>query len=459
MNDRPGRLLVVDDEPSMCEFLSVVLRKEGYAVDTAPGGREALEKAETVPYDLVLQDLKMPEMDGIALLRALKERDPEILVIIMTAYSTWDSAVEAMRLGAYDYLRKPFDNNDIKATVARAVTLKRLHGASRSSGEADRTRALPMIGHSPAMREILSLIRRVAPTDSTILISGESGTGKELVARAIHAASLRREQTCLAVNCGAFPESLLESELFGHKRGSFTGAVADKKGLLEVTDRGTLFLDEVGEMTLTTQVKFLRVLEDREFLPVGGTATQRTDVRFVCATNKDLGREVEEGAFRQDLYYRLNVIPIHLPPLRERKEDIPLLAGHFLAKHGLASRRKVRSLSEAAMEALLSYDWPGNIRELENTMQRAVALCEGERIEARDLAGRLRTESPPGRLLMTEIPDAGIDLEAKVREIEKSYIEIALKRTGGNLTKAAELLGITFRSIRYKARKYGIQTR
>jgi two-component system response regulator PilR (NtrC family) len=457
MDDQPGRILVVDDEESMCEFLSVVLRKEGYFVDTAPGGREGYEKACAVSYDLVLEDLKMPGMDGIALLRGLKERDPETLVIIMTAYSTWDSAVEAMRLGAYDYIRKPFDNNDIKATVARAVGLKRQHEKSKSVSGNDLARSASMIGHSPPMREIFSLIRRIAPTDSTVLISGESGTGKELVARALHQHSLRRGQTFLTVNCGAFPESLLESELFGHKRGSFTGAVADKKGLLEVADRGAMFLDEVGEMTLATQVKFLRVLEEREFLPVGGTDPVRTDIRFVCATNKDLAREVEAGSFRQDLFYRLNVIPIHLPPLRERKEDIPLLAGHFLARHALASRRKVSGFSPDAMAALMAFDWPGNIRELDNTIQRAVTLCEGERIELRDLVSKASASPPAGRMVFTEIPAAGMDLEARMGEIEKSYIELALLRTGGNLTKAAELLGITFRSIRYKARKFGIQ--
>jgi len=452
-----GKILVVDDEESMREFLSVILRKEGYAVDCAADGREAFALAREQPFDLILEDLKMPGMDGIELLRALKEHDPEVLVIIMTAYSTWNSAVEAMRLGAYDYIRKPFDNNDIKATVARAIGLRRLHEDSRDGAGEIPVKISNLIGHSLEMQEVFSLIRRVAPTDSTVLITGDSGTGKELVARALHHNSLRREQTFLSVNCGAFTETLLESELFGHVRGAFTGAISDKKSLFEVADRGTLFLDEVGEMLSNTQVKFLRVLEEREFMPVGGTQRKKADVRFITATNKDLQKEVEAGAFREDLYYRLNVIPIRLPPLREKKEDIPLLAGHFLAKCVKSTRRVVTGFSEEAMQALMRYDWPGNVRELENVIQRAVTLSDGPRIEQSDLAGQIRALPAQGRLIYTDIPEDGLDLEKRIKDIEKSYIELALEKTGGNLTKAAEILKMSFRSIRYKVKKYGIQ--
>ncbi|MHC5038926.1 MAG: sigma-54-dependent transcriptional regulator [Planctomycetota bacterium] len=452
-----GRILVVDDEESMREFLSVILKKEGYIVDCAAGGEEAFAKAQESDFDLILEDLKMPVMDGIALLRALKEKDPEVLVIIMTAYSTWDSAVEAMRLGAYDYIRKPFDNNDIKATVARAIGLKRLHEESMSPSAKGRPRLTNLVGHSQQMQEVFDMIRRVAPTDSTVLIVGESGTGKELVARALHDNSLRREQSFLSVNCGAFTETLLESELFGHVRGAFTGAVSDKKSLFEVANKGTLFLDEVGEMQLNTQVKFLRVLENREFIPVGSTVKKRADVRFITATNKDLRNEVEAGTFREDLYYRLNVIPIHLPPLRVKKEDIPLLAGHFLAKCARSIRRGVKGFSEEAMEALMRYDWPGNVRELDNVIQRAVTLCEGNKIEVGDLMGQIRSLPSAGRMLYTEIPEEGLDLDQQIKEIERSYIELALKRTEGNLTRAAALLKMSLRSMRYKVKKYGIR--
>ncbi len=454
-----GRVLVVDDEESMREFLSVILRKEGHEVETAAGGEEALERERNASFDVVLEDLKMPGMDGIELLQALKERDPELLVIIMTAYSTWNSAVEAMRLGAYDYVRKPFDNNDIKATVARAVSLKRAHERAEAPPERGTGRGATMVGHSAKMQEVFSLIRRVAPSDSTVLIMGESGTGKELVARALHYNSLRREQTFLSVNCGAFTETLLESELFGHVRGAFTGAVVDKKSLFEVADKGTLFLDEVAEMSLTTQVKFLRVLEEREFMPVGGTERKRVDVRFVTATNKELLEEVEAGRFREDLYYRLNVIPIRIPRLRDRREDIPLLAGHFLARYARRVRRDVKGFSEEAMESLMNHVWPGNVRELDNVVQRAVTLTEGNMIEVQDLVGQFHALPESGRLVFTEVPEAGLDLDARMKEIEKAYIELALKKTGGNLTRAAALLGTSFRSIRYKVKKYGIATR
>ncbi len=452
-----GNVLVVDDEESMRIFLSVMLEKEGYAVHTAGSGQEAYELFRRRPFDLVLEDLKMPGMDGIELLRLLKKEDPKSLVIIMTAYSTWDSAVEAMRLGAYDYIKKPFDNRDIKATVARAVNLKRLFESSRATPDAEVGKITNIIGHSASMQSIFGLIRRVAPTDSTVLIQGESGSGKELVARALHYGSLRREQTYITLNCGAFTESLLESELFGHVRGAFTGAVSDKKGLFEVADRGTMLLDEVGDMSLALQVKFLRVLEDREFLPVGGVVKKHADVRFITATNKDLKREVEKGAFREDLYYRLNVIPINIPPLRERKEDIPLLSGNFLAKYAGGLGKTVTRFDADAMAALMEYDWPGNVRELENTIQRAVTLCEEEVIGMADIVGRIPSLPKSGGFFYAGIPEEGIDIEKKLADIEKRYMLEALRKCGGNMTNAAKLLNMSFRSFRYKAGKYGVR--
>ncbi len=451
----PSRILVVDDERGMREVLSVLLEREGHAVTVASDGAEALEKYGGVRPDLVLVDVRMPKMDGIALLRALKGRDPGALVIVMTAYSTWDSAVEAMRLGAFDYFRKPFDNREIRATVARALAARR---TLLAGGDAGWAKVAAMVGHGQAMQEIFAVVRRVGPTDSTVCITGESGTGKELIARALHSASPRVGGPFITVNCGAFVETLLESELFGHVRGAFTGAVADRKGLFEVADGGTLFLDEIGEMAPQTQVKFLRVLEERRYAPVGAPEARPVDVRLIAATNKDLAEEVEVGRFREDLYYRLDVIPIHLPPLRERREDVPLLAGQFLARYARTMRKNVAALSKEAMELLLAYDWPGNIRELENVIQRAVALSEGPEIAPQDLAGRFaergKVAAGPGP---AAIPPGGMDLEAHLEAVERRYLEEALRRTGGHLTKAAELLGMTFRAIRYKVQKLGLK--
>ncbi|MCI0341173.1 MAG: sigma-54 dependent transcriptional regulator [Planctomycetales bacterium] len=451
----PARILVVDDERGMREVLSVLLEREGHAVTVAGDGAEALEKYGGVRPDVVLVDVRMPKMDGIAFLRALKGRDPGAIVIVMTAYSTWDSAVEAMRLGAFDYFRKPFDNREIRATVARALSARR---TLRAGGDAGMAKVAAMVGHGPAMQEIFAVVRRVGPTDSTVCITGESGTGKELIARALHSASPRAGGPFITVNCGAFVETLLESEIFGHVRGAFTGSVSDRKGLFEVADGGSLFLDEIGEMAPPTQVKFLRVLEERRYAPVGASETRPVDVRIIAATNKDLSEEVEAGRFREDLYYRLDVIPIHLPPLRERREDVPLLAGQFLARYARTMRKGVSTLSKEAMELLLAYDWPGNIRELENVIQRAVALSEGPEIVPHDLAGRFAERGKAaGGADPAAIPPGGMDLEAHVEAVERRFLEEALRRTGGHLTKAAELLGMTFRAIRYKVAKHGLK--
>lgn len=450
-----GAVLVVDDEESLRELLSVMLTKEGYSIQTAASAEDALLTFQRGRYDVVLSDVRMPGMDGITLLGRLREADPDILVIVMTAFSTWQRAVEAMRLGAFDYVRKPFDNRDVKATIARAIRSRRLKEQYPNRDRDDIGPIGTIIGSSKPLRDALDLVRRVAPTDSTVLVTGESGTGKELVARALHFTSLRASAPFIAVNCGAFTETLLESELFGHVRGSFTGAVGDKKGLLEVADGGTFFLDEVSEMTPTTQVKFLRVLEEREFKAVGSTDTKSVDVRFVMATNRDLEAAVKEGAFREDLFYRINVIAIHLPPLRERREDIPLLAGHFLAKYVRELRKGVSAFSTEAIDALMAHDWPGNVRELENVVQRAVALSEHREIGMDDLAVKFGGRRPAGAVAVEGIGE-GFDLEHRIEEVETAYIQEALARSNGRLTAAAKILGVSFRSLRYKVKKYGI---
>ncbi len=456
-----GRLLFVDDEEAMRTMMEIVLGKDGHAVDTAASGEEALELFRKNDYDMVIQDLRMPGLSGIELLQRLSEIDADVPVVIVTAFSTWDSAVEAMRIGAYDYLKKPFDTEEVRALVQRALqmnSLSRRIEEETSEGENEGV-SLPemlasfkIIGSTPPIQHILSLVRRVSATDSTVVIQGESGTGKELVARMIHLQSPRREGPFIGVNCGAFAETLLESEIFGHVRGAFTGAIADKKGLLEIAHEGTFFLDELGEMSPQTQVRLLRVLETREFNPVGGTRTIKINTRFVAATNRDLKAMVEQGTFREDLYYRLNVIPIQVPPLRERREDIPLLAGHFLAVYSHAFGRPFEGFDEEAMKSLMRHNWPGNVRELQNTIQRAVTLAGGPRIGPGDLTFATHPAGSDGGDALV-LPEEGFGLEARLAEIERDYIQQALEKTGGNLTQAAELLGITFRSIRYKVKK------
>ncbi|MHC4712266.1 MAG: sigma-54-dependent transcriptional regulator [Planctomycetota bacterium] len=453
-SDEIRSVLVVDDEAGVCEVLSYILEREGYRVAAVSSADEALALYDESPFDVTITDLRMPGRDGISLLRDIKSRNANALVIVITAFSTWDSAVEAMRLGAFDYIRKPFDNEDIRAITARAVEVA---SELKKRGPSDVPAYVRnIVGASQQMQEIHNLIRRVASTDSTILIQGESGTGKELVARAIYNCSSRSEEAFIVVNCGAFTESLLESELFGHLKGAFTGAISHKKGLLEVAHRGTFFLDEVAEMSRQTQVKFLRVLEEREFMPVGSTEQRRVDVRFITATNRDLEGEVGKGNFREDLFYRLNVIPIVIPPLRERKEDIPLLAGHFLARYSRQMDKNRTGFSTEAMEFLTAYDWPGNVRELENTVHRAVALGSDSEISSADLVIKMRTGTPAAQLIASQMPAEGIDLQRRLEEAERNYIAQALERTGGNVTKAARLLNTSFRSLRYRISKLGI---
>ncbi|MCA8962915.1 MAG: sigma-54-dependent Fis family transcriptional regulator, partial [Planctomycetes bacterium] len=443
MTEEPGTIdvLIADDEESMREFLDIVLSNEGLAVQVASSGDAAIEMIADRPPRVFVQDLRMGGLDGMDLLRRVKELAPAMPVVVMTAYSTWETAVDAMRLGAFDYLKKPFDTDHIRSIVHRAMQVE------TSSGSPSVARAI--VGSTPVMQRVYDLIEKVAPTDSTVLIRGESGSGKELIARSIHGSSHRRDHAFVPVNCSAFTENLLESELFGHVRGSFTGAVEDRKGLFQAADGGTLFLDEVADMSSSTQVKILRVLEERRVTPVGGHGEIPTDVRIIAATNRDLEDDVREGRFREDLFYRLNVIPLNLPPLRERKEDIPLLAGHFLARYARSMGRPVRGLAESAKIALLGYDWPGNVRELDNVIQRHVALCEGEIIDRIDLSskpGRHGSSGTPDASDFT-VPDGGIVLDEVLEDIERRYLLSALEKTEGNLTKAAQILGMSYRSI------------
>ncbi len=450
MNREMRKVLVVDDEPSMLEMMEIVLRKEDCDVTTTPDPLSALEMVEKRDFDAVVQDLKMPKMNGLKLLEKIKTLRPGLPVIIITAFSTWDNAVEAMRLGAFDYIKKPFDTDNIRAVVLRAVEQKRSLEETASVSLMD---VGEIVGSSAPMQRVLATVRRVAATDSTVVIQGESGTGKELIARALHYNSMRSKEPFITVNCGAFTETLLESELFGHVRGAFTGAISDRKGLFDIADKGTLFLDEVSEMSPATQVKVLRVLEDRQFMPVGGTASRRVDVRFITATNRDLQEEVVSGRFREDLFYRLNVIPIVIPPLRQRKEDIPLLAGHFLAIYSKSMNKQVTAINDKARTKLIAHNWPGNVRELENVIQRSVAFCESDTIEDFDVLAARQPDRADDEI---DLPDAGIDLEDRLSSIERRYIMGALEKTSGNITQAAELLGISFRSLRYKMKKLGI---
>ena len=448
----------------MRELLAIVLRREGYEVLLAENGRTAIDLLEREPVDLLISDIKMPDLSGVDVLRAAKKVDQDILGIMITAFASTESAVEAMRLGACDYLSKPFDIDLLKMKVREKIEnrqlrqenllLKRTLGISHQFSN--------IIGRSDAMVEVFKMIETVARTNSTILLTGESGTGKGLVAQAIHFHSLRREKPMVSLNCGAMPENLLESELFGHMRGAFTGADANKKGLLEVAERGTIFLDEIGEMSPVMQVKLLRVLQERRFRRVGGLEELQADIRVIAATNVDLTKAVAEGRFREDLYYRINVIPIALPPLRERREDIPLLAEHFLAKYAEQMEKPVTGISHEALELLVQHDWPGNIRELENGMERAVALEMTPTILPDSLppavrGNGMRASGAAAVPAQDVLPESGFDLEAHVKEIERGYIAEALKRAGGVQVKAAELLGMSFRSFRYYVKKYNLR--
>jgi two-component system response regulator PilR (NtrC family) len=461
-NPEPGtraKLLVVDDERSMRELLSIVLRREGYDVTLAENGRAAIDHLERGRFDLLISDIKMPDMTGVDVLRAAKRLDPDILGIMITAFASADTAIEAMRLGAHDYLSKPFDVDELKMKVRNAleqralrqenVLLKRALGSTHQFAN--------IVGRSEKMLSIFKLIEQIARTESTVLVTGESGTGKEWVARAIHFYSLRRDRPFVALNCGALPETLLESELFGHMKGAFTGASANKKGLIEAAEKGTLFLDEIGEMTPMMQVKLLRVLQERKFRRLGGVEELEGAMRVIAATNQDLTKMVADGKFREDLYYRINVIPIHLPPLRDREEDIPLLAEYFLAKYRDQMGKDIHGLSQETMDLLDAYEWPGNIRELENVIERAVALEKSQTILPESLPEHIARRVAKGPAAAGLLPESGFNLEEHVEGLEKEYITQALVRAGGVQVKAAELLGMSFRSFRYYAKKYNLK--
>jgi DNA-binding NtrC family response regulator len=444
------RILVVDDEPPQLEILRLILASEGYDVVTAGSGRSALAALRRQPFELVLTDLKMPDLSGIELLEAVLREQPAACVLIMTAHGSIDSAVEAMRKSAFDYLTKPLDRDVLLLALSRALERKHLVDENRRLREElrGRFRVENLVGAHGSMQEVFRVVHKVARSCSTVLIYGESGTGKELVARAIHVTSERRDRPFSAVSVAALPETILEAELFGYEKGAFTGADARKIGLFEQASGGTLFLDEVGELKRDLQVKLLRVLQEREITRVGGTEPVPVDVRVVAATNRDLEREVREGRFREDLFYRLNVIPIALPPLRERRTDIPLLVDHFLAKHGEPGR--TRKIAPDALEALVAYAWPGNVRELESVVERTLLLADGDLVRLDDLppAVRMRTPTLAGGLPI-EIPDAGLDLD----ELERSLILRALDKAGGNVTRAARLLGLSRRTLQYRLEK------
>jgi two-component system response regulator PilR (NtrC family) len=454
------RVLVVDDEQSMRDMLRIVLRRDGYDVAVARDGKEAIELLQRQPVDLLLSDIRMPDVSGVDVLRAAKDVNRDIIAIMMTAFASTDTAVEALRLGANDYFTKPFSMDELRLKVRQHLETRRLRQENvllkRALGTSHEF--CDMIGRSDSILAVFRLIETVGRTTSTVLITGESGTGKDLVARAIHFNSLRRDQPFVAVNCGAVPETLLESELFGHMKGAFTGADSNKKGLMEVAERGTIFLDEIGEMNATMQVKLLRVLQDRKFRRLGGTDEVQADIRVIAATNQDLPKRVEEGKFREDLYYRINVISIELPPLRDRREDIPLLAEHFLAMFAAEMQKPVHTIAQETMDLLVAYEWRGNVRELENVIERAVALEQTPAVLPETLPEPIRrglsTRPGPG---LPELPDDGIDLEAHVEEIYRDHIAQALKRAGGVQVKAAELLGMSFRSFRYYAKKFNIR--
>jgi len=451
-----ARVLIVDDEKSMRDLLSITLEKEGYDVETAAGGELAIEMLHREMVDAVITDLRMPKVDGLQVLRAAKESSPDIAVIVITAVASTETAVEAMKLGAYDYITKPFKLDEVNLIVRNALERKRLRDENiylRRQLETQH-RFENIIGKSARIAEVFDTIRKIADSPSTAMITGESGTGKELVARAIHFNSYRRDKPFMSVNCGAIPEGLMESELFGHVRGAFTGAVSNKVGLFSAAEGGTLFLDEITEIPPLLQVKLLRAIQLREIRRVGDTKDMKTDVRLIAASNRDLEGAVQDGILREDLFYRLNVIPIQLPPLRERREDIPLLIAHFLQKFSKELGKDVRGVAPEAMAVLERYHWPGNIRELENVLERAIVLGGADMVGVESLPESVRRERPVKGLESVEIPEDGLDLEATLDAIEGRYLQRALDRTGGVQTKAAELLKMTFRQFRYKLQKH-----
>jgi two-component system, NtrC family, response regulator PilR len=454
-------ILVCDDQRSICEMLDISLRKDGHRVETVNGGEAAKKKLSSANYELLITDIKMPQTDGIEVLRFARQSSPETSVILITAVEDYEAAVQAVKGGAFDYIHKgPGLLEELKLAVGRAVStlvLQRENFAFKRDA-ASRNSLDNIIGNSPALEKLKNTIRTVAPTVSTVLIYGESGTGKELVARAVHTCSPRAAEPFVSINCGAFPETLLESELFGYVKGAFTGASQNKRGLFEVASGGTIFLDEIGEMSLSMQVKLLRVLQERTIRPVGGTQETPVDVRVIAATNRDLLEMVANNTFREDLYYRVSVIPIQVPALRERRDDVVLLASHFLKKYAAAAQKSILRIHPESLEALASFEWPGNVRQLENTIERAVAMEMSDELRV-DLDAdrpRARAAAANGNGSAPNVPADGVDFEKYVAGIERSLIESALEQSGGVQIRAAELLKVSYRSFRHLLKKYDI---
>lgn len=455
-----SRILVVDDEESIREFLEIMLKKEGYEVTLAEDGQKAKDLLAKKSFDMIISDLQMPHVTGIELLKHVKETAPEIVFMMITAFGTTETAVEAMKMGAYDYITKPFKIDEVRLNIQNALRSRNLEVENRSlKKELVKEYSFQnMVGNSPAMHTIFDMVKRVSQTPTNVLVTGESGTGKEVVAKAIHYNGPLKDKPFVTINCGAIPENLMESEMFGHKKGSFTGAVTDKAGLFEVADSGTLFLDEVGELPLTIQVKLLRAIQERVIRRVGATDDMKVEVRIIAATNRNLEDMVQKGTFRQDLFYRLNVINIRTPSLRERRDDIPLLAAHFLKKYNERLNKNIGGISTEAMDILKKYDYPGNVRELENLIERTVALEGGAMILPESLPPMVNTIS--GRKMASsneiEIGDDGVDLDKVMGQIEKELLIKAIHAAGGVKKRAAKLLHISFRSMRYRIEKYNL---
>src|ERR671913_1983462 len=456
-----GSILVVDDEEIMREILETLLKGEGYSVRLAASGEEGIELARNIPFDAAIVDVMMPGINGMTTLESLKKLDDELAVIMVTAFASVENAITAMKRGAFDYITKPFKNDEVLVVVKNALERRRLVNENRTlrqNIQEQYSHFDNIVGRSPSMRRVFDLIIQAAPSRSTILIQGESGTGKELVARAVHMHSQRKDRAFVTVNSGTLPPDLLESTLFGHVKGAFTGAVYPKKGLFDLADKGSIFFDEIGNIPIETQAKLLRVMQEREFMRLGGMETIKVDVRIVAATNVDLKREVEEGRFREDLFYRLHVIAIHLPALRDRKDDIPLLVQHFLEKYGQENDRKNIEIAPESLDLLMEYDWPGNVRELENVIERAVVLCTGTRIGPELIPEHVR-KNPAFQIPHVVMPADGISLKDVTVAYERQWIESALEAAGGVQKRAAELLRIKPTTLNEMIKRYDIRPR
>jgi nitrogen regulation protein NR(I) len=460
------QVLIVDDEPNLRKILSAQLSRDGYDVLTAEDGEQGLQALRDHHIDLVITDLKMPKVDGMTLLREALREEPQLPIVMITAHGTVDTAVEALKIGAFDYLTKPFDKDEVRQIVGKALRTRQLAGEDATPVKESASARFGIIGSAPGIAEMYAVLERVADTPTTVLVTGESGTGKELVARALHDHSSRKDKPFIKVNCAAIPKELIESELFGYERGAFTGAVSSKPGRFELANGGTLFLDEIGEIPVEMQVKLLRALQESEFERVGGIKTIRVDVRLVAATNRDLKKLIAAGSFREDLFYRLNVVPIRLPALRERATDIPLLVEHFLAKFNDRLKKHVAGVEPEALDVLSAYSWPGNIRELENVIERAVLFCDAQKLRLGDLPAEIRGGTPAPTAQVTDADlQAALSNEGGLKEhvkvamsrLERELVSRALQQTGGNVTHAARLLKISRKGLQLKMKELGLR--